>query len=215
MSQKQIFFIRHGETDWNRNGLIQGQRESSLSSHGFEQSSLLAHRLKKEEIQIIYSSPLKRAKQTSDEIKKIINAEIILDDDLMEISLGSWEGLNKEKVRSEYPLAFEKWLKKPEEFKAPCGESWQDVKNRADNFLERIITRSQYERILLSSHNGFGKIFMITFLEMSLAKFWNFSLDNGGVSLFVLHDNGRREIALLNDCCHLEKINAFKNMGTL
>ena len=144
MSSKQIFFIRHGETDWNRGELVQGQKESSLSNHGFDQARRIALRLKKENIQVIYSSPLKRARQTSEEVNKVIKAEINFDDNLKEISLGRWEGLNRESIKREYPLEFEQWLKNPADFKAPDGESWKDVKKRASDVFNRIIVQSPY-----------------------------------------------------------------------
>jgi broad specificity phosphatase PhoE len=167
--------------------------------------------LKKENIQVIYSSPLKRARQTSEEVNKVIKAEINFDDNLKEISLGRWEGLNRESIKREYPLEFEQWLKNPADFKAPDGESWKDVKKRASDVFNRIIVQSPYEKILVSSHNGFGKIFMIDFMGMNLKRFWNFSLDNGSLSLIVLHDNGRREIALLNDCCYLDGTDVLRD----
>jgi len=215
LSPKQIFFIRHGETDWNREELVQGQKESSLSNRGFDQARRLAQRLKKENIQVIYSSPLKRARQTSEEVKKVIKVEINFDDDLKEILLGRWESLNREDIKREYPLEFEQWLKNPADFKAPDGESWKGVRKRASDFFNRVIVRSPYERILVSSHNGFGKVFMIDFMGIDLSKFWNFSLDNGSLSLLVLHDNGRREIALLNDCCHLDGTDTFMDVCVL
>ncbi|MCL5986063.1 MAG: histidine phosphatase family protein [Actinobacteria bacterium] len=215
MSPKQIFFIRHGETDWNREELVQGQKESALSDRGFDQARRLAQRLKKESIQVIYSSPLRRARQTSQEVKKLIGVGINFDDNLKEISLGRWEGLSREDIKREYPLEFEQWLKNPATLKAPDGESWHDVRKRANDFFNMVIVRSLHERILVSSHNGFGKLFMIDFMGMDLSKFWNFNLNNGSLSLLVLHDNGRREMALLNDCCHLVGTDTLSDVRVL
>ena len=215
MSPRYIFFVRHGETDWNRGELVQGQKETTLNNRGFEQARHLAHSLIRKNIQVIYSSPLKRVRQTSEEVRKVIEAEINFDDDLKEISLGRWEGLTREDLKIRYPLELEQWHKNPAAFKAPGGESWHDVRKRAVNFFNRVIIGSPYERIIVSSHDGLGKMFIIEFMGMDLSKFWNFRLDNGSLSLLLLHDNGRREIALLNDCCHLTGTDVIRDLNVL
>lgn len=87
-----ILFVRHGQTNCNVQKILQGQLDEALNSKGIEQSEETAEKLKDEKIDIIYSSPLIRARLTADIINKFHDVEVIEDDRLLEQNAGDATG---------------------------------------------------------------------------------------------------------------------------
>ena len=88
-----IYAVRHGQTDWNKEGIIQGGRsDCPLNEEGIKQAKILAEKLKKFNITKIYSSDLLRAKQTTEEINKVLHVEVIYSSLLRETNYGEVEG---------------------------------------------------------------------------------------------------------------------------
>lgn len=89
-----IFLIRHGETNWNKEHLFQGKSNIPLNCNGIKQAEKLSNSLKEEKIDIIFSSPLDRALQTANIINKYHHAPVYIDEQISERSLGNLEGQN-------------------------------------------------------------------------------------------------------------------------
>ena len=110
--EKPFYFVRHGETDWNKNRIYQGRSDIPLNSTGIQQAGSIAALLKDEPIAHIVCSPLLRAKITAEIIGTHLNKPIVIIDELQELSLGEKEG---------QPIGdgdvFDKWLTGI----TPCG----------------------------------------------------------------------------------------------
>ena len=120
-----IYFVRHGETDFNLYGISQGQLQTSLNSTGLKQAEKIAKKLKSIKFDLIFCSPLIRAKQTAEEINKYHKLRIKYDSRLMEVSKGILEGQkNSQKT-------YVKFFKNPHKFE---GETEEDVYNRVNGF---------------------------------------------------------------------------------
>jgi broad specificity phosphatase PhoE len=122
----KLIIVRHGETPDNINDISQGQRETVLTEKGREQAIKLAERLKDEKIDFIYSSDLKRTKQTLQEILKFHDSPVVYSNLLRERANGHYEGnprsaFIKEREESGIPKL---------EFKSPSGESVLDILER-------------------------------------------------------------------------------------
>lgn len=152
--QKMIYAIRHGQTDWNQKGIIQGGgSDCPLNSQGIQQAALLAEKLKKFNITKIYSSDLLRAKQTTEEINKILKVEVFYSPLLRETNYGEVEGKDEVDINK-----IEKYMKICNAIDAgdnnahfPGGESRNMVVNRFIRFLQQIKDNTN---ILISSHGG-------------------------------------------------------------
>ena len=92
----KLIIVRHGVTEWNKEGRLQGKKDIPLSKEGEEQADKLAKRLKDEKIDKIYASPLKRACKTAEIINKYHKLPINIEDGLREISYGIFDGISKE-----------------------------------------------------------------------------------------------------------------------
>ena len=138
---KTLFLVRHGQTDWNIGKRIMGQKDVPLNATGREQAMALKEQIAPISFDICYCSPLSRAKETA-EIICSDKCKIICDANLMERHAGKAEG----KVVND-------WSKYDGDTTA---ESATSTLERAQNFL-KMIKESEYEKILIVSHNGFLK----------------------------------------------------------
>jgi broad specificity phosphatase PhoE len=133
-----LLLVRHGETDWNAVGRLQGHTDRPLSDFGRRQAEQLAAELEGEELEAIYSSDLARARETAEVVGERLGLPVVLDPDLREKDWGSWEGLTAvERDRVEF-----------------VGESTQAHEERILGALRRIAERHPDGRVLVLTHGG-------------------------------------------------------------
>ncbi len=179
---KKIYIVRHGETNWNLEGRTQGWKDSSLTEQGLQQAKQLAQRLKKEEIQVVFSSNLERATSTAHIIADAIKAPCFYLEDLKEVGFGHWEGLTKKEIGTKYPHQLEAWHNTPHIAEIPEGEGLKIAQNRICSLYNEILDREE-ENILLVSHGTLIKLFIMSFLNMPLADFYKLKQDNCAINI--------------------------------
>lgn len=137
-----IVFARHGQTAPNRDGLVLGRADPPLTEEGHRQAALLGAALGGEPVQAIVSSPLVRARQTADVISAACGVPVTVDDRLVEIDWGAWEG------RPAGSLAVadvDRWRDSPEHREAhpvaPEGESLHSLARRVELFCAQALDR--------------------------------------------------------------------------
>ena len=173
-----VLATRHGQTNWNAENRIQGQKDIELNDTGREQAGAIKDSIKGEKFDLIISSPLKRARETADIINQALNIPIIEDARLMERSFGNSEGLTKPEIRElelEHPEITDIW-----NYKRNVGyngiEPFQEFAKRIYDFLDEIIEKYHEKRILIVSHGGvlvpmyiyFNKIPLETMTDLSV-----------------------------------------------
>ncbi|KAF9599399.1 hypothetical protein IFM89_036956 [Coptis chinensis] len=140
----EIVVVRHGETTWNAAGIIQGELESDLNEVGWKQAAAIAERLAKEQKPVaIYSSALKRAKDTAEMIaKKWHIPEVIVVPELKERHVGSLQGLVWGEIKEKEPEAYHAFLSSQNDLEIPGGgESFDQLCERSVAALEEIASR--------------------------------------------------------------------------
>lgn len=155
----EVYFIRHGETDWNVQGRIQGHTDIPLNDTGTAQASLLGQLLAPIPFSAAFSSDLSRARQTAELVLQSRPLPIISSPALRERSAGTLEGENTDKLDeglrpfflSEKALVKESYLNTPWH---PELETSQSVIQRVLDFLFSIISNFQNQSILVVSHGG-------------------------------------------------------------
>ncbi len=147
-----FWLIRHGQTDWNLENRFQGSTDTSLNGEGLRQAETAAERLDGAAPTVIYSSPLRRAYTTAQIIASVLNLPIITERRLQEISLGDWEGQLGEDLHRLYPEQFEARRRDTIGFRAPNGESLQEVASRAGSLLNEICTNRPGDEVVIVSH---------------------------------------------------------------
>jgi len=155
----ELIFVRHGETDGNKEGILQGQSyDVGLNEAGIQQVKDLIPELEKLKFDVIFASPLKRARETGEIIGDHFDVPIKLDDDIMERDYGSIGGRNWIDVSRELNMSKEDFRVTQSsdryDYRKHGGESAQDVKRRLLNFLERVKTDYTDKKVLVATHGG-------------------------------------------------------------
>ena len=138
-----LILARHGETDWNRDGIWQGHGDPPLNDLGRRQAAQLAERLADVEIAALYSSDLRRAYETAEIVGAAKGLDITADPDLREMDVGSWSGLTSEEIATRFP-----------EMTDHDGEEREAFDARAVGVLRRIAGAHEGSRVLVVTHGG-------------------------------------------------------------
>lgn len=133
-----LLLVRHGETDWNAEGRLQGHTDRPLNEHGRSQAKELAEKLAGDGADAIYASDLTRAKETAEIVGARLGLAVVIDADLREKNWGSWEGLTgDERVHVEFE-----------------GESTKEHRDRMVRAVQRIAERHPGQRVIVVTHGG-------------------------------------------------------------
>lgn len=181
---KTIYLVRHGATGYNDQDLFQGVLDNSLSEKGKQESEKLAQRLKDETIDIIFHSPLTRARQTAEIINQYHQAELCQVDGFIEMDMGDWEGLNFFKVVKEQAKIYQQLVTDPSA-KVPGGESFDQVFNRVKPGVDKVIA-SKEKSILISAHAMVNRAILGHLLGLEPVKARKFRMDNCAFSRLLV-----------------------------
>ena len=174
----KVKFVRHGETDLNYPvRRMQGISDYDLNTNGIKQAENIRNKLAEEDVDIIISSPLKRAKHTAKIINEFKKVNIIFDDRIIERNYGKLEGelFNKEYCNLDY------------DFESVGGESIDTYKARLQDFILEIKKKYYDKKVLVVAHNGV--ISMLSCILEGIPKdnnFENRGIKNGEVKEFIL-----------------------------
>lgn len=191
-----IYLVRHGETDYNKTGKLQGWSDIPLNEYGVELAEKTAEGLKETEFDLVFSSPFQRSYATTEKIIKNRNLSIQTDDRLKEINLGPNEGDLYEEVRMNENHPLHNFFRKPEDYSPVEGaESIEDVKKRAFDFLNDKIfpLEKKFKSILIVAHGALNRCILNTILDIHDKNFWKINLPNCAVSILSL-ENGKLKV---------------------
>lgn len=182
----EIYFTRHGETEWNNRNIICGITDIDLSPEGIRQAEELGNMLSSEGCNIsrIITSPMKRAVHTSEIISGITGIPVTdAEERLREWDYGSFEGKPRET-----PGFMENKL----EFgcRMPGGESVFDLVNRVYGFLDEAAEKYSGENILLVCHGGVCRVIETYYRDMTRKEFSEFFMGNCELRRFIAKEKG-------------------------
>lgn len=190
----EILLIRHGQTDWNRDRRIMGRKPIPLNKVGRTEARRLAKALKDVEIDVIYTSPVRRAVETARHLLDGRRLKIVNAPEVAEIDYGQWIGKTFEEVIPE--KAFHVYHKTPRKAQAPGGEHMRDVFRRTIEFIERIRKKHKKGRIAVVSHADVIKTVLVHYLGMDWNDLLKFRIDNTSISLLWFHKDRSRVMAI-------------------
>ena len=150
----QVILVRHGETDWNREGRIQGHLPIPLNKRGLAQAAAVADRLKTTPFSALYSSDLLRARQTAEAIGRARGARVICDERLREWDLGVLSGLMRAVAEDLHPEAFGIYRNRIVDEPVPGGESVRQRYDRVTEAVQEIASAHPEETLVVVSHGG-------------------------------------------------------------
>lgn len=199
----RVYFVRHGETDWNLEGRLQGLTDTPLNSKGLAQAKLLGDRLAEEGGFIaLYSSTLRRAYTTGEILGARLGLEPIRDVRLVERDMGSVEGLTGAEIEARFPDIYLAWRAGEKRLPFPGEEPRQDFQRRLSGFLQDIQARHTDCKIAVITHGGAMGMIMATVMRLDVEHRFPFWFDNASFSIVEFGGSVPR-VLTLNDTCHL------------
>ena len=151
----KLYFIRHGETDWNLLGKIQGSHDIPLNETGLRQAEELSRRLIEQGYRFtkIYTSQQQRAFKTAEILSQYVNMEVTPVKGLEEVNLGDWEGLSWSEVKLKFPEEYNAWYHNRRYARAPRGESYQDLLDRLLPAIHTIL-QTNSDHVAIVTHGA-------------------------------------------------------------
>jgi phosphoserine phosphatase len=201
-----MLLVRHGESTWNVEGRYQGRRDPPLSELGEKQAHALAVHLATNAMpRAIVSSPLARARRTAELAARACGLDLAVDERLLEIQHGPWEGELTADVARRWPEMLRDWKTRPETVTFPDGESLADVRRRLESFLadrERFASP-----LLVVTHDVIVRLATLLATGRSPAHLHAVSGDNCAITE-IHYEAGRARLARSNDTTHLGSLRA-------
>jgi alpha-ribazole phosphatase len=198
-----FYLVRHGETEWNAENRICGRSDVPLSEAGRRQAKSLAERLKTIPFEALYSSPLKRALETARLISESVGLEPILDERLVELDYGQWEGKTLAEIMKNDPRTFRAWDADPGQLAPPGGESGLEAQQRVVSFLDFLAAKHPQGHVLVAFHKTVCRLAICHALGMSPSEYRRrLIVDNAALSIIQAPPDGWQLITF-NDTSHL------------
>ncbi|ALB28716.1 histidine phosphatase family protein [Companilactobacillus heilongjiangensis] len=207
----ELYFVRHGKTEWNLEGKYQGGHgDSPLLPESLHDISLLAKRLEDTKIDHMYSSPLPRAKTTAETLIKDLKREIPLSvvRDLREFDLGIMEGRKFSELENEMPEVIYAFRHQPSDYDYDLirGESFEKVAERTTKAVKKIVAENEAKsNVVIVSHGAA----LVTMIQSLLGTKVADIRKNGGLSNTSLthlrFENGEFRLIKWNETGYLDK----------
>ncbi|MEM7016361.1 MAG: histidine phosphatase family protein [Pseudomonadota bacterium] len=205
----KLIMVRHGETEWNLAGKMQGYLDSPLTETGLAQAKAAAKRLRFEQLDAIYSSDLGRARKTAKCIAKAREQVVQTHEGLREKSLGVLQGLTRSEMEQRHPESFQAWKQSDYYWTPPEGESQASFTERCMITLEDLHRRHTNQTLALVTHGGFIAAVFRKILNLD----WKdsrrrFSVLNASLNTFVYKDDNW-QLETWGDISHLGYLNTL------
>lgn len=197
-SRKEIVFIRHAETQANREGVWHGREDGELSARGEESLEALGRRLSTWNFDAVLTSPLTRARRTAQSFA----SDVVVDEDLIEMDMGEWEGKAASEVLEVDGDYLQRALAERNLPMGRTGETLEGLAKRARGAIERIYSKmSSGQRVAVVTHGGFMQAVLHRHMAGDGHRVHAFTANTGITR--IVDQWGRLRLASFNDTGHL------------
>lgn len=194
----RVLLARHGETDHNRDRLLQGSTDIELNETGLEQAQALAERLADEDISAVYSSDLSRARRTAEQVAALHDLEPRTFSELRERSYGELEGEPHDARYDEIDHADELDTFRPE-----GGEHADDVKRRAFPVVDSLREEHPDETVVVVAHGWTNRALIMAALGADSGYGHRIKQGNTCLNELQYEDYRGWRLVRVNDTAHL------------
>lgn len=208
-----ILLIRHGETAWNAERRLQGHLDIALNAEGERQAAALGAALAREQIDLVISSDLARARQTAEAVQRARGApdagRVQLDAQLRERCYGGFEGLLYSEIAARFPLEFAAWQARNVDAVLPPGknqgETFRSFFDRATKAILGHAARHPGQTLALVAHGGVLECAYRAALGLPLETPRDFKVHNASVNRFVV-EQGKLKLVSWGEIEHLRQV---------
>ena len=179
-----------------------GWSQEDLNQKGYEQARLLSKRLTDTPIDVIYTSPLKRARSTAETVAKPHDLDLTQMDDLIEINLGDWQGQHASEIIKKWPDRWKQSRVDPSVLSLPNGESFEQTAQRSVYAFQSIIKENQGKLVAVITHDIIVRIMAMHVLGVAYSTYRRMEIGNASFTKIVVMD-GKNQLITLNDTSHL------------
>ena len=182
---RRLYLVRHAQTAWNRENRIQGGSDLPLNPLGERQAERLAGLFASCHLRGIFTSHLQRSRQTAAAIASGNGHGVspLIETDLAEMHLGSWEGLTPAEVDAQYTGAYQQWRTQPSSVRIPGAEPLEAFRARARRALDKVVEGAKDGDAVVVSHGGVIATLLADLLRADYdALLRRLRLDNAGVT---------------------------------
>lgn len=193
--------MRHGEVDANRERRWHGSTNSKLNQNGQRQAAQLACYFAKcvDGIEVVYTSPLDRARSTAEQLSTSLNVPLVHHDALVEFGIGEFEGALYEDLAGKHD--FFRQVSEDFTYAPPGGESVRDVSSRMFKAIDEIARKHKGGTLVLVGHGAAMGIVLSVILEGKPFPFHQYHMSNTGFSAILVNDH--YELDFFNCSAHL------------
>lgn len=201
----RLILVRHAEAEGNFKRIFHGWTDGGITDKGHKQAEKAAYKLKGMNIDVIYSSTLKRTLQTAEYIAEEIKIPIIKTEKLKEINGGDWEGRKWGELPVLWPDEYDTWENKPHLHRMPNGECMESFQKRIIDEVEEIIKNNSGKTICIITHGTAIRALLCYFYNCDLEEMLNTPwFDNTAITV-VDYENNNYKIISAGDTQHLGK----------
>jgi len=172
----RLILVRHGQTDWNKDGRVQGQLDIPLNTEGKRQIQSiiagLAHLKGVKSIDALYSSQLSRSWETAEEIGKIFHLKVKRLRELNELNQGIWQGLLVKEIMKRYKKLYNIWRANPLATKPPKGEGIKEARERIITAVQKAVKRHNGRAVCIVTHEIASAIIKGHYKKMDINRIW-------------------------------------------
>lgn len=205
---KNIFIVRHGETDYNKLRMLQGRGiDAPLNELGTQQAKALAAYFKDHPLDAIFSSTMRRALSTAEYIARHHNGKISAFEDLEEMDYGTYEGIEYTEVAEELDAIKNSWMNGKTDLVITGGESPEMVLNRAKRRIVSLLESSVKadQTVVFVVHGRLIRILLSHWLKGSLKHMHTIGTHNCSIN-HLTWQNNRIQPVVLNETGHLSHL---------
>ncbi|MGE5639294.1 MAG: histidine phosphatase family protein [Clostridia bacterium] len=198
----RLCLVRHGETQWNAEGRVQGQLDVPLSPIGLAQARAVAVVLGKERFDAIYCSDLLRVRQTAEPTASLLNQDVIFTERLRERHYGVFQGLTYADAKLKLPEDYARFKDKDPDYAFQTGESLSQFNERALAFFAFLVEKHQGQSLLVFTHGGILEMMYRYVTGRGISTPRDFEIPNAALNRLE-HDPAGWRVALWADISHL------------
>ena len=185
----RILLFRHGETANFKEVCFNGHYDVELSEKGEKQFQHWAEILKQENFKAIYSSDLKRTRNSAQFIAKEHGLEPVSYPELRELSFGTWEGMSFSEVEAAYPGQMKVRMESVTTFQADEGETYSQLQTRVIPKFEEIVARHLNDQIVMVCHGGVNRVILSHLLGIPMDKIFRIHQDYAALNIIQYYEN--------------------------